>query len=161
MKTVLYNTQTQKVKQHAKQGYYKVRGKRPTIPAPWVELVVENTQRPSFNASTHRISSEWVVDIPNEEYRRVWTLTALTQYEIDIRAWVHTDYAHCLVIKKSFLAEDAANHFHWWRILEYPIEKRGNKIVVWYNDQNEANLGGLGPFIQDGTISIQNRPENN
>jgi hypothetical protein len=81
MKTILYNTETNKPITGYLEGGYKVDGKPQAVELPIVELEVISTVTPEITA-VQKLSSEWVVDMEEGAYRLVWTVMDKTEQEI-------------------------------------------------------------------------------
>ena len=46
-------------------------------------VMVTEGAKPVYDELTQKLESNWVIDLPAEEYRREWTVVDLTQNEID------------------------------------------------------------------------------
>ena len=159
MKTVLYNTQTQEVTHHKPEGYYMVDGAQPAPLPNVVELVVINTPAPVFNPATHKISSAFVIDVPNLEYRLEYTLTPLTALELAVNDWQHLEFAQRLIINEEVIFSTDGNPFYaYYRLNGNPMQKVGNKVHVWINEVQQQHQTLFNYMQTAGLLILENRP---
>jgi len=161
MKTILYNTNTQELTYHAKEGYYLVDGVRPTLPSDMVELTEVEEITPSYNVETQRLTNSWVVDLTTLEYRKEFTVVDLTAKELAAKEWKHIDYTKKLTIDED-VAKTSVGVFHFMR-----FEKNGNpleydnvnkKWYVWMQGIDPSYQEDYNALVQSGELTIANRP---
>ena len=161
MKTILYNTNTQEIKHHAKEGYYKVDGVRPELPKEVLELTVIEEPQPSYDAETQKISSDWVIDETAKEYRKEFTVTDLTPKELAAKAWKHTEYPTKLIIDESVGGTPVGSkHFIRFENMGNPVEynEANKQFSVWVKQIDTDYQSELQPFLDSGSIKVENIP---
>ena len=161
MKTILYNTNTQEITQHAKEGYYLVDGVRPTLPKDMVELTIVEETQPSYDPETQKITSDWVIDLTAKEYRKEFTVVNLTPKELAAKAWKHTDFSTKLIIDESVGGTPVGSkHFIRFENMGNPVEydKANKQFSVWVNSLDTDYQNELQGFIDQGLITVENRP---
>lgn len=82
MKTLLYDTITQKRQGDIRDGRYLVDGNPGVLPDGWVELVVENILPATYDEQTQTIDSREYADIPNLKWIVETYVRNLTPQEI-------------------------------------------------------------------------------
>jgi hypothetical protein len=161
MTTKLYNTEKQQIIHTTYGGYYTVDGKRPQLPPNVVELLVVNTQPPTYNETTQYVNSDWQVDLQTLQYIQSWTIQDKTQYEIAMEDWRHPQYQKRIIAPKELLFDDIGiKMFGWFQLNGLPVELVGDTyIYLWCNEilpEHQTIVDNL-----QGIIQIQDRPVEN
>lgn len=162
MRTILFNTETQEIKHHANEGYYKVRGKRPELPEPWVELEVENAARPTYDPETHELKHfPHAVDLQAKTYLDSYTVMPLSDYKIALRAWQYPEYALKLSVHGSVLFDSTGIAYRAY--LEdrgFPVEmQEDGSYSIWLNDIEEVHQPFVTQLENNGLLTKTLRPE--
>lgn len=83
MKQIIYNTATQQLSRIFQNGY-KVDGQQGTVDTPLLLLeVIDDVTVPSFDSATQYITSAYVIDEVNNEYRLEYTVHAKTAEQLE------------------------------------------------------------------------------
>lgn len=148
-----YNTQTEKFKNFKDFARY-------TLPlGDYIELERIATDRPVSNPATHKLTSEWVIDLEGKTYTQVWTETALSEYEIAMRDWADSTCQFRIVCPKQ-LGEQYPSIYVHFQMEDLLIEKHPdnedlrriyiNTILPHHSDLMES--------LQD-VVDVEPRPE--
>ena len=90
-KWTLYNTSTSEVVS-SRNKWGNIDGEEPVGLNPDFTFLLEQTDaKPTYDSATHKIEKTTTVDVPNNTITQGWTVTALTQAEIDERIPAHVE----------------------------------------------------------------------
>ena len=168
MKTVLFDTQTNKTADKIREGSYNgiwnsALSKQPGwLPEHIVELTVVETQWPDHDAQTQRVSKEWVVDLQEKTYTLTWTLEDIPQEEIDynnaLQLWPHKQWAKRIVAPIDLILDDVGiKMYGWFQINGFPVVKVDDTTVHLYCNtilsHHQSIVDGL-----SGAIYIEDSP---
>jgi hypothetical protein len=154
---VIYNKNLQKVTWRGE--VYKVDGIEVTnFPNTVLYLDEVITNPPTINEQFEYLSSNWVVDEPNLEYRKEFTVNLYTQQELDERDWKHLQYEKRLVIDESVIFSPDYTGFYIFLQLEgFPIEKRLDKTYVWLNIIRPEHQNVVDYLISENLLTIEEK----
>ena len=102
-----------------------IAGQPHPLPEHYIVLEVINNPAPDYNPATHRLTSEYIVNLEGLQYVRIWTEVAYTPYEIAIRDWTYPEYEFRIVCPKQLGEQYPAMYVHF-KMEELPIEKHPN-----------------------------------
>jgi len=157
MKTILYNSVTEKVISKIFEDGYKVDGQHKTVLPPVYELEYIETPQPVYDAETEKISYEWVVDLNDLTYTQTWTITGKSAYEIAMDDWKHAEYAKRIIAPAALVMDDTGlKMLGWFQINNLPVELRGDNVYLYCN-QILAQHQGVVDSLQ-GVITIEDKP---
>lgn len=151
MRNIIYNTQTNQLSRIYENGY--------NVPIPAHEksfihvLEVIEPSQPSYNTATQRLSGEWVIDTDASQYKKVWSVTDKTAYELACESWGQMDYALRIVAPLT-LALNYPQIEVWFRLNNLPIVVKDGMVYLYCNEilkEHEQLVTGL-------NLTVQNRP---
>ena len=169
MKTILFNTQTSKTEGRIREGSFNgiwnsALSKEPGwTPEHIVELEVFFTDSPEFDPETQTASFVWEADTEAKTYTRVWTVTDLTQEEIDRRdaleTWKYPNWAKRIVAPIALVLDDIGiKMYGWFQLNGFPVDKSDEETVHLYCntilEEHQDIVQALGE-----SIYIEDRPE--
>ena len=150
MKTILYNTLTEKTVGKPREGYYTgiynsnistVAGELPEF---IIQLEVVSLSQPEYNPATHALRDTWAVDVLNLTYSQVWSISDLSQEEKDkfeqhrIEQWLASLGWHHPQFNKRIIAPvDLVMQYPqvetWFRINDLPIVRELTTLYCYCN----------------------------
>lgn len=161
MKTILFNTLTNKVTHHKPTGYYMVDGQRPALPAHIAELEFLQATPPPHNPETEKLTGgKWQPNLSVGTYSQAWQIVPLTAKEIALRAWKHEAYPQRLNVHSSVLFTPMGTAYrNYLQDRGYPVEltEDGN-YQVWIDVILPAHQPYIDSLVQQGLCSIHQRP---
>ena len=112
-----------------------IAGQPHPLPEHYIVLEVINNPAPDYNPATHRLTSEYIVNLEELQYVRVWTEVALTAYELAVREWVHPEWAKRIkVMNEPALKMKMANVLTYWDDEGFPRDTHNGYIRLWCNE---------------------------
>jgi hypothetical protein len=168
MKTILYNTQTQEIKHHAKKGYYKVRGKKAIdfpelLPQGWKELIWDDTV-PTVTETQVLEAAPAYADLTNKTYKPVtYTVRSKTPEEIALEGFGYTEYAMRLDIHPGVLFTLKGLAYRiWLQDKGYPVEMQADESYrVWVDSISPQHQNYISQLENAGDLTITQRPTTN
>ena len=151
MRFAYYNTKTKEVIIREK---YKG-----TLNSDTVELAVIENTIPPFNPDTQERTFEYVADVENKTYTKVWSVRDLTEYEIKVKDWEHTEYPIRIKAPEGLILDDIGiKFFGWWQIRELPIKKKEGFLYLYCYEIMEEHQPVFDDLTTQGLIEKQDRP---
>ena len=169
MKTILFNTQTNKVAGKIREGSFNgiwnsSLSKQPGwLPEHIIELEVIDNDTPLYDAETERISFEWTVNTEEKTYYKLWTVTNIPQEEIDynnaLKDWPKVSWAKRIIAPVDLAMQDVgAKMYVWFSLMGFPIVRVDDQTVHLYCNtilpEHQSIVDGLGEMV-----NIEDRPE--
>ena len=97
-----------------------------------VNLIVIDTPVPQYNSDTHKLISEYVVNLETLQYIRVWDEIALSDYELAIKDWEYPKYERRIVAPEILLMQ-FANTLTYFQVHNFPTKVTNTKVYLWCN----------------------------
>ena len=85
----VYQLSTQQIIASRKPWAVADGGEIKGLDADYVYLLEQSDAKPTYDSATHKLEKTTTVDVPNNTITQGWTVTALTQVEIDERTPEH------------------------------------------------------------------------
>jgi hypothetical protein len=164
MKHLIYNTIDNEIVVPPYNGLYTDNHPRGILKPYEIELEVIDVPTPPFNPATHRAKQlEWEVDTFAKTYTRQWEIVPLTEYELAVREWKHTEYEKRITAPKM-LTIQFAGVLKWFEIENLPFHSDENFIYLWcrFIRPEHQGLIDIANSQLEGTglsIVIGDRPE--
>lgn len=173
MKTILYNTVSQKTEGPVREGSFNdiydsrfstIAG---VLPEFILELEVVYTPQVDHNPTTHRLDYIWEIDITNLKRTQVWITTELTQEEKDAQSllmyhkqllmggWHHPDFSKRIIAPVDLVMQYPQVET-WFRINDLPIVRVLTTLYCYCNVILPTHQQ-LTDALQ-GVITIEDRP---
>ncbi len=169
MKTILFNTQTNKTVDRIREGSFTgiynsaMSKKSGWTPKHIVELTVVQTEKPQYDPVVKRATHQWVVDVEEKTYTLTWTVQDIPQEEIDYNSaladWPNPEWAKRIVAPIDMAMDDVgAKMYIWFTLNGFPVHKTCENTVLLYCNvilpQHQAIIDQFGE-----TLTIEDRPE--
>jgi hypothetical protein len=173
MKTILYNTISQRTEGPVREGSFNdiydsrfstIAG---VLPEFILELEVVFTTQVDHNPTTHRLDYIWEIDIANLKRTQVWITTELTPEEKDVQSllmyhqqllmggWHHPQFAKRIIAPVELVMQYPQIET-WFRINDLPIVRQDTTLFCYCNVILETH-NQLVDALQ-GIVSIENIP---
>jgi hypothetical protein len=168
MKTILFNTQTEETVGGFREGNYNgiwnsALSKQPGwLPEHIIELTAVEADRPMYDPTMQRISSQWAANFQEKTFTRCWTIEDIPLAEIDynnaLKDWPHPQWAKRIVAPIDLAMVDVgAKMYVWFTINAFPIERSGENTIHLYCNvilpHHQTIVDNLG-----ATVTIEDRP---
>lgn len=150
MRTILINTNTGEAISPIFENGYNM-----PIPETYVkEIEVVNTPVPVLEANQYAKNT---YEYLGGKWQRVWQIidNIKTEYELACEDWVHMDYAIRIIAPIKLALVYPAIEV-WFRLNEFPIEKRGGNMLLYCNEVMEEHESLI--EANKTIIFIENRP---
>ena len=136
MKSILYNTQTNKLIGISYNGTYTDNYPKGKLKPYEIELEIIYLPAPEHDNNTHKaVQLPYVVDVENKTYTRGWDIVPLTEQEIATKEWVHPQWAKRLrVLNEPALKLQMANVLTYWDDEGLPRDTKDGYIRLWCNE---------------------------
>jgi hypothetical protein len=163
-KHILYNTNTETIEGRPYNGRYIDKYTQGKLNNGIIELEVIDVPAPHFDPTTHRAKQlEWEIDTFAETHTRQWEIVPLTEYELAVREWKHTEYEKRITAPKM-LTIQFAGVLKWFEIENLPFHSDENFIYLWcrFIRPEHQGLIDIANSQLEGTglsIVIGDRPE--
>ena len=173
MKTILYNTISQKTEGAVREGSFNeiydsrfstVTGELPEF---ILELEVVDTPQIEHNPNTHRLDYTWEIDTQNLKRTKVWITNELSQEEKDaqsfymfyqqllLNGWHHPQFAKRIIAPVDLVMQYPQVET-WFRINDLPIVREDTTLYCYCNLILPAHQQ-LVDALQ-GVVTIKDRP---
>lgn len=164
MKQVLYNSNTEKVSTFYQNGY--------PIAIPEHEqgyihvLNVIEPEPPAYNPATQKLTSDWVIDLDNNEYVRVYTVIDKSEQELELEDWDFLERAERVRVMLEWLDPEEselnpANKkkleglVQFWQVGEYNHIRRNGFFYIYFDNIDQKHRS----FLNTLGAVFKNRPE--
>jgi hypothetical protein len=156
MSTILYNSEENRIIARFENSFI-IDGNPYPVSPPIYELTVINSDPPAYDYSTQNISNDEVFDIINKEYRREYTITDKSQYEIDMQTWSAPEYSKRIIAPISLIMDDfGIKMYGWFNINNLPVITRDDIVELYCNSilpEHQFVIDNYGELL-----SIEERP---